>query len=195
MLKRLCTRALFALALSSSACLIVSPAFATDAAWARLARGGYTVLIQGADASGTLSPAVDDSLDCSATQTLSDRGRQLAQKLGARIAARGVRIDKVLTSSTCNARETARLSFGSVPTEIFLPLDPVPDDDSAKQSQLEKIRAVITAFKSSGNLVMLSDRANITALTGIAPRPTEAVVVSPGEDGETIHVAGRIIFD
>jgi hypothetical protein len=195
MLKRFHSRSFSVLALMLSALLIVSPALATDAAWARLARGGYTILIQGADASGTLSPTVDTSVDCSVTQTLSDRGRQLAQKLGARFAARGVRIDKVLTSSTCNARETARLSFGSIPTEIFTPLDPIPVDHAAKQSQVDQIRAMIVGFKSSGNLVMMTDRTNITALTGITPRPTEAVVVGPAEEGETIHIAGRIIFD
>lgn len=195
MLKRLHTRILVATTLVLSAFVTIPHALATDAAWARLARGGYAILIQGADASGTLSPTVDNSVDCSATQTLSDRGRQLAQRLGARFAARGVRIDKILTSSTCNARETARLSFGSIPTEIFIPLDPMPSDDAAKQSQVDQIRAVISGFKSSGNLVMMTDRANITALTGITPRPTEAVVVGPAEEGETIHIAGRIIFD
>jgi hypothetical protein len=170
------------------------PARATDAAWARVQRGGYTILIQGGDASGALSPASDTSEDCTA-RTLSDRGHQLAQKLGARFAARGVRIDKVLTSSICNARETARLSFGSSPTEIFAPLDPAADDDAARKTQLEHIRTTIISFKGSGNLVMLTDRTNIIALTGITPRPTEAIVTAPAEDGETIHVAGRIIFD
>src|SRR5262245_5204337 len=157
----------------------ISPAGATDAAWARVQRGGYTILMQGADASGTLSPTVDHSVDCSATQTLSDRGRQLAQKLGARFAARGVRIEQILTSSTCNARETARLSFGSTPAEIYPPLDPLPQEEAARQVQFDEIRATIIGFKGSGNLVMLTDRANITALTGVAPRPTEAVVVGP----------------
>jgi len=192
MLKHISLFLVFVLALASGT---PSPARATDAAWARVQRGGYTILMQGADASGTLSPSVDHSVDCSATQTLSDRGRQLAQKLGARFAARGVRIERILTSSTCNARETARLSFGSTPAEIYPPLDPLPADDAAKQVELEKIRATIIGFKGSGNLVMMTDRASITALTGVAPRPTEAVVVGPnGEDG-TIHVAGRIIFD
>ncbi|MDR6632841.1 hypothetical protein J2X72_001625 [Phyllobacterium sp. 1468] len=174
---------------------VVSHAYATDAAWARVQRGGYTILIQGADASGTLSPTIDSSADCSVTQTLSDRGRQLAQKLGARFAARGVRIDKVLTSSTCNARETARLSFGSISAEIFRPLDPRPANEAAKQIQIDQIRAAIVAFKGLGNLVMMTDRANIIALTGVTPRPTEAVVVSKAEEGEIVHIAGRIIFD
>ena len=181
-------------ALLLSAVFMIPSAFATDAAWARVQRGGYTILIQGADASGELSPTSDTSVDCT-VRTLSDRGHQLAQKLGARFAARGVRIDKVLTSSTCNARETARLSFSTAPTEVFAPLNPTPEDDAARQSQIEQIRATILAFKGSGNLVMMTDRANITALTGITPRPTEAVVTTPAEDGETIHVAGRIIFD
>lgn len=170
------------------------PAQATDAAWARVQRGGYTILIQGGDASGALSPSSDTSADCAA-RTLSDRGHQLAQKLGARFAARGVRIDKVLTSTVCNARETARLSFGSSPMEIFAPLDPMAGDDTARETQLEQIRTTIISFKGSGNLVLLTDRNNIIALTGVAPRPSEAVVAAPAEDGKTIHVAGRIIFD
>ena len=183
--------------LSSIALLLFSfvlPAQATDAAWAKVQRGGYTILIQGGDASGALSPSSDTSADCSA-RTLSDRGHQLAQKLGARFAARGVRIDKVLTSSTCNARETARLSFGSSTTEIFTPLDPAAGDDAARKTQLEHVRTTIISFKGSGNLVLLTDRTNIMALTGVTPRPTEAIVAAPAEDGETINVAGRIIFD
>ncbi|MEK1889610.1 MAG: histidine phosphatase family protein [Phyllobacterium sp.] len=195
MSKRFHPLSVHALALALSALAFLSTAEATDAAWARVQRGGYTILMQGADASGTLSPTVDHSVDCSATQTLSDRGRQLAQKLGARFAARGVRIERILTSSTCNARETARLSFGSIPAEIFKSLDPLPADDAGKGVELEKIRALILGFKGSGNLVMLTDRTNITALTGISPRPTEAVVVGPNGEGAEIHVAGRIIFD
>lgn len=174
--------------------LTILPAQATDAAWARVQRGGYTILIQGGDASGALSPSSDTSADCAA-RTLSDRGHQLAQKLGARFAARGVRIDKVLTSSVCNARETARLSFGSSPTEVFTPLDPAASDNAVRETQLEQIRTTIISFKGSGNLVLLTDRNNIIALTGVTPRPSEAVVAAPAEDGKTIHVAGRIIFD
>ncbi|MHC1548611.1 histidine phosphatase family protein [Phyllobacterium sp. K27] len=170
------------------------PAQATDAAWARVQRGGYTLLIQGGDASGALSPSSDTSADCAA-RTLSVRGHQLAQKLGARFAARRVRIDKVLTSSICNARETARLSFGSSPIEVFAPLDPAASDSAARETQLEQIRTTILSFKGSGNLVLLTDRNNIIALTGVTPRPTEAVVAAPAQDGKTIHVAGRIIFD
>ncbi|MBB3234108.1 histidine phosphatase family protein [Phyllobacterium endophyticum] len=194
MLKQFRPWLICALALLQST-FAVQHTYATDAAWARVQRGGYTILIQGADTSGALSPSIDHSIDCSATQTLSDRGRQLAQKLGARFAARGVRIEKVLTSSTCNARETARLSFSSVPAEIYKPLDPLPADDVGKQLQTEQIRAAIAGFKGLGNLVMMTDRANIMALTGVTPRPTEAVVVSKAEEGETIHIAGRIIFD
>jgi hypothetical protein len=195
MLKRLRLSAFSILTLISGVLLCIPPALATDAAWARLGRGGYTVLLQGADASGTLSPSTDNSTDCTLVRTLSDRGHQLAQKLGARFAAKAVRIDKILTSPTCNAQETARLAFSGVPVEIVSALGPLADDDAGKQSQVDQIRAVISEFKSSGNLVMMTDRANITALTGIVPRPTEAVVVSPPEAGETVHIAGRIIFD
>jgi hypothetical protein len=195
MVKRLGPRIILALALLLSLPFTVMPASATDAAWERLQRGGYVILMQGADVSGTLSPRVDNSADCSAGQTLTDRGHQLAQKAGALFAAWGGRIERVLTSAACNARETARLAFESIPAEIFQPLEALPTDDAAKQAQLDQIRATIIAFKGAGNLVMLTDKANITALTGIVPRPTEAVIVNPAPDGAAIHVAGRIIFD
>lgn len=195
MLKHLRFYVLTSLSLVLGVFLSIPTASATDAAWARLTRGGYTVLLQGADASGALSPSTDLSTDCTQARTLSDRGHQLAQKLGARFAAKAVRIDKVLTSPVCNAQETARLAFGGAPMEIIGALGPLADDDAAKRSQIDQIRAMIAEFKSSGNLVMMTDRANITALTGIVPRPTEAVVVSPPEASETVHIAGRIIFD
>ncbi|MGO4451057.1 histidine phosphatase family protein [Phyllobacterium sp. TAF24] len=195
MLKPLRLFTFLTLTLASSVSLNIPTAFATDAAWARLARGGYTVLLQGADSSGTLSPSTDNSADCTQIRTLSDRGHQLAQKLGARFAAKAVRIDKVLTSPVCNAQETARLAFGSAPVEIVSALGPLAEDETAQKSQIDQIRDLIAEFKSSGNLVMMTDRANITALTGITPRPTEAVVVAPPEAGETVHIAGRIIFD
>ncbi|MGE9126193.1 hypothetical protein ACQKHH_29065, partial [Escherichia coli] len=53
-----------ALSLVLGVFLSIPTALATDAAWARLTRGGYTVLLQGADASGSLSPSTDTSTDC-----------------------------------------------------------------------------------------------------------------------------------
>ncbi|QND53507.1 histidine phosphatase family protein [Phyllobacterium sp. 628] len=195
MLKQLRFWTFSTLTLILSVFISIPTAFATDAAWARLTRGGYTVLLQGGDSSGTLSPTTDTTVDCTQVRTLSDRGHQLAQKLGARFAAKAIRIDKVMASPVCNAQETARLAFSGVSVEIVSALGPLADDEAAKQSQIDQIRAMIAEFKSSGNLVMMTDRANITALTGIIPRPTEAVVVSSPEAGETVHIAGRIIFD
>ena len=58
-----------------------------------------------------------------------------------------------------------------VPAEVFKPLDPMANDDAAKQSQIDEIRAVIIEFKSSGNLVMMTDRANIIVSDGDYPAP------------------------
>lgn len=179
----LATAALLCLLLAS----MVPSAVATEAAWARIQSGGYTILLQAGETPGAAAQPGDD--ECSG-RVLSDRGHQLAQKLGARFAARSIRIEKLLTSSSCAARETARLSFGSVAAEVLPSLD-----TGADQQQTEALRAAINTFQGKGNLVIMTDRNHIAALTGITPRPSEAVVVAPAKDGQTINVAGRIIFD
>jgi phosphohistidine phosphatase SixA len=181
------------IALIIAACLMLSPAHATEAGWAQLREGGRVVLIRHANAPGTADPAAIGEEDCSARRNLSSRGQQQARRIGVLFAARAARTERVLSSRGCRSLETAQLAFGKSMVEAYEPLDPpsaAAEKDPAPMAQiLEEIRS----FSGNGNLVMVTDQSVIAELTGFSPREAEAVIVAPDED--RLHVTGRILFN
>lgn len=180
-------------AIAFLAFLTVFPAHATEAGWALLRNGGHVVLLRHAMAQATTEPANFDIEKCSTQRNLHDRGRQQARKIGALFAARAAPTEKVLSSRYCRALETARLAFGNASVEPFEPLDPVTEDEAARNEQIQAILTEIGGFSGSGNLVLVTHLENITALTGASAREGEAVIVRL--EGETLQVIGRIIFN
>ncbi|MCU0832122.1 MAG: histidine phosphatase family protein [Rhizobiaceae bacterium] len=171
----------------------IAPASATEAAWSKLANGGHTILLRHAIAPGTGDPAGFKLDDCSTQRNLSAEGRTQAQRIGARIAARGIRIERVLTSQWCRARDTATLAFGRTPISEEPALNSFFSDRSTEPQQTEAVRKLIVEFNGAGNQVMVTHQVNITALTGIVPREGEAVIVDANPDG-SLAVIGRIII-
>lgn len=175
----------------------IAPSAATEAAWAKLAGGGHVILMRHAIAPGTGDPANFTIGDCATQRNLSPEGRTQAQRIGARFAARGVGIEKVLTSQWCRCIDTARLAFPRM-TPVEEPvLNSFFADRSTEAAQTEALKALIRDFGANGggNAVFVTHQVNITALTGIVPRQGEAVIVRPDADGDGIVVAGRIIFN
>jgi phosphohistidine phosphatase SixA len=172
--------------------LVASPALATEAGWALLREGGHVVLIRHAMAPGTGDPANFDLERCATQRNLSDQGRQQARRMGALFAARAAPVERVLSSRWCRCLETARLAFGDDAVEPFEALDSFFGDDSTAEAQTAAVLETIRDYTGSGNLVMVTHQVNITALTGIVPRPGEAVIVAP--DGDGVRVTARIIF-
>lgn len=170
----------------------MSPAHATDAAWSRLRDGGYTILIAHAQANSRQDPSGFEIDNCATQRRLSDKGRQRAQRMGARFAARAVTITKVLSSQWCIALDTARFAFSRNQAEAFEPLN--LKAEGAEETVAAVVEAV-AAFEDYGNLVMVTHEPNIVALTGIRPRESEALIVTPREDQEGLRVVGRIITD
>lgn len=184
------TRILVALAIAA---FTLSPARATEAAWAKLGRGSYAVLMLHAIAPGTGTRTVEDANDCSARHNLSDRGEQQAFRMGARIEARAVPIERVLTSEYCESVDTARLAFRDVPIEHIAELNPLPADRDAAATQIKAVIDRINGFKGPGNLFIVTHEDVIEALTGIRPRRTEAILVEPAGDG--LRVVARLIVN
>ena len=170
---------------------------ATEAAWARLATGGYTVLMTHADAPGIGDPPFFELDDCTTQRNLSDRGRQQARRWGVRFAARAVSISRVYASNWCRTLETAENAFRDADIEATEALDLVEDDPAAHNGDALEI---ITAFRGPGNQVLLTHPENVEALTGIRPRTGEAIIVAPargGGDGESppIQVVARLLLN
>ncbi|RUW17741.1 histidine phosphatase family protein, partial [Mesorhizobium sp. M4B.F.Ca.ET.013.02.1.1] len=65
-------------------------------------------------------------------------------------------------------------------------------DPAEKAAQLEATLKEIRGYSGSDNLVLVTHLENIMALTGVAPREGEAVVVEPQGDG--LRVLGRVTF-
>lgn len=178
------TALVFALLLGAS-----TLASATEAGWALLRDGGRVVLLVHANAPGTGEPANFDIENCRTQRNLSDRGRQQARRIGALFAARAEPVEKVYASRYCRTLETARLAFGDRLLEEMPALDPSGDGTI----DTGDILALIRDYTGSGNLVLVTHREVVTALTEMTPREAEAVIVAP--NGQELTVLGRIVFN
>lgn len=171
--------------------LLAPAAHATDAGWALLRDGGRVVLMRHARTNGSGDPANFDVEKCNTQRNLSERGKQQAGQIGSLFAARAAPVERVLSSRYCRCLDTARIAFESEP-EPFAALDP-PDADPRRQAaQLAAIVAEVRDYSGSDNMVMVTHLEDIEALTGIAPREGEAVIVTAEGDG--LRVLGRIVF-
>ena len=172
---------------------LLSPTFAAatepdQAAWQAL-RDGAIVLFRHATAPGIGDPPRFRLGDCATQRNLDVAGRDEAVRIGVAVRAHRVPIGGVLSSQWCRTRETADLAFPGLAKEepIFNSFfDNVADDPR----QTAAARALLTAWKGPGTLVVVTHQVNVTALTGIYPASGEGVVLT--SDGRALRVVGRI---
>lgn len=171
--------------------LLTPAAHATEAGWALLRNGGHVVLLRHAGITGSNEPAGFDIEKCNTQRNLSERGKQQARKIGALFAARAAPIERILSSRYCRCLDTARIAFESEP-EPLAALDPPDTNPQNRAAQLAAIVAEVRNYSGSDNMVMVTHLEDIQALTGIAPREGEAVIVAAPDDH--LRVLGRIVF-
>jgi phosphohistidine phosphatase SixA len=170
--------------------LAVRVARADEAVWALLRTGGQVVLIRHA----ITTPGVGDPDgmrldDCQSQRNLTDAGRAHARRVGEAVRARGVAVDRVLSSPWCRCLETARLAFGRAETWGALGnLFGRPDN---RAEQVRQMRALVGEPRAVGNLVLVTHGSTIAALTGFNPDTAEMVVLTPQGQGR-FAVAGRL---
>ena len=162
----------------------------SDALWRLLRGGGQVVIMRHA----TTEPGVGDPPafrldDCATQRNLSEAGREDARRISAAFRARGVPIGRVLSSRWCRCLETARLAFGTV--EPWPPLDSFFDDRSREPERTQAVRRRVGERPVTGNLVLVTHRVNIFALTGLDPAPGEMIILTPRGGGD-FRVAGRL---
>jgi broad specificity phosphatase PhoE len=158
--------------------------------WSLLERGGQIVLMRHA----ITTPGVGDPPgfrldDCGTQRNLTDEGRGHARRVGEAFRARGIAVDRVLSSPWCRCVETARLAFGAA--EPWSPLSNLFGRSEAHAEQLSRLRPLLSEPRTGGNLVLVSHGSTISAATGINPDTTEMVVVTPQGTGR-FTVAGRL---
>ncbi|MDP2120791.1 MAG: histidine phosphatase family protein [Hoeflea sp.] len=183
------------LAMAIVAVTLPARSFATEAAWARLAQGGYTILLGYSRTPGDGEPLRPDLGDCENRKSLTDRGIQAARRLGMRFAARAVSINAVYSGEFCRARETAELAFGRRAVETKAYLNSIVGGADPDDIPAELITAV-EEFYGAGNQLMITHPALIRAISGTTPRIGEAVIIAPGENpGDTPRVVNRLLLD
>jgi broad specificity phosphatase PhoE len=167
----------------------VSPA----ALWSELQKGGVGILLRHAQTeAGVGDPPGFRIGDCATQRNLSDDGRRQAQRIGAALEARAVRIDRVLSSQWCRCLDTARLAFPKVPVEPHPALNSFFDDRSTESQQTREAAARIAAIRAPANVVFVTHHVNILALTGIAVGSGEAVLVR--WTGGSVQTLGRLVL-
>ncbi len=171
--------------------LMPAPATAeADAAlWAALKAGGHVAVMRHADAPGTDDPPGFRLDDCATQRNLSDSGRRQARAIGARFREHGIREAPVYSSQWCRCLETARL-LGLGEVKPFPGLNSFFRDAGPEARQTAEVKALIRELREGPSPVLVTHQVNVTALTGVYPRPGEIVVLRP--DGENLAVVGRI---
>ncbi len=177
----------------------VDAASATEAAWALISGGGYTILLTNADAPGIGDPPYFELDDCSTQRNLSDRGRQQSRRWGVKFATRSISISRLYSSRWCRALDTAANAFRSPAVEPLAALDLIQNGDGDVDAKIEGVMEVIRNFRGPGNQVMVTHDVNVEALTGVTPRTGEALIVVPkkevGEGEPPLRVINEILLN
>lgn len=189
MLRRL-TFGAVTLALALAVLGLSASARADEPLWALLKAGGQVILVRHA----ITTPGVGDPPgmrldDCASQRNLTDAGRAHARRLGDAFRARGIAVDRLLSSPWCRCLETARLAWG--PAEVWPPLGNLYGRSERQAEQVREMRALVSERRAGGALVLVSHGSTISALTGISPDPAEMVIVTP-QGGGRFAVAGRL---
>ena len=158
---------------------------ASEQAWALLKAGGHVILLRHA----ITTPGVGDPPgmrldDCSTQRNLTEEGRRHARQLGEAFRARGIVVERVLSSPWCRCVETARLAFGTA--EIWTPLSNLYGRSEDRPRQVSEMQRLVGQPRRHGNLVLVSHGSTISALTGVSLDTAEMVVVTPAGDGRFV---------
>ena len=185
--------AIFVLLLGFSATAETAAADEAAKAWDALRAGGHVALMRHADAPGGFGdPPGFRVEDCATQRNLSAKGRADAEKIGARLKREGIAFEKILSSPWCRCIDTVKLmNLGTVETEATFGNVVVLRDQ--RETLTAGGRGLIAKWMASGNLLVVTHGANISALTGVSPASGEIVVVKGGSD--RAEPVGRLLLD
>ena len=165
---------------------------ADTAIWKQLKHGGYVILMRhGAVDSMTHSTHPNaDFENCTSQNNLSPQGQQEAAAVGRAFKKKHVPVAAVLAGPYCRTQDTARIAFGRA--QVWLALDlqtDLPEEEATQR--MEEVSARIAQFKGPKNLVLVTHKSNIDALTMELIEPSTILILKPG-GAPGFTVLGRI---
>ena len=161
---------------------------ADDGLWALLKGGGQIVMFRHATAPGVFDPPGIRLDDCATQRNLDEHGREESRRIGAAFRARGIPVDRVLSSRWCRCMDTARLAFERA--EHWEPIDGARPSSDLEARRTAQVRAFVSQPFTGGNVVLVTHNFNIRALTGLSTISGEMVVLTP--TGSDFKIAGRL---
>jgi phosphohistidine phosphatase SixA len=160
-------------------------AMAGEALWEALQAGGKVVVVRHAPIErgpGQPDPRVRDP-SCQTEAKLSAQGRRDAAEFGRRFRAHQVAVSQVLHSPFCRTTETATIAFEEATPSGFLALiEEMPPAEAAAQSQ--HLQQITSAHGGPGNLVLITHRPNIAAVSFELLGYLDALVLAPDGAGD-----------
>ena len=126
--------------------------------------------------------------DCSETDALDRRGRNVARTFGRMFQRSGLHIDEILSSRVCrNIAAGKALQIGPVKEEPLL--DPLGEGESAEE-RLDRLLGLLEGLRPGETALLLTHPAIVEALTGETLAPGEGLVFRLPPFGE-VTVVGR----
>lgn len=157
--------------------------------WGKLKNGGLVVLMRHTSTVQKDNPLLRDP-SCLKERKLSEKGKKEAARIGKMFAAKGVLIDKVLTSPYCRTTDTAKIAFGKVQSAGFLAVLEALSREQA-EANTDQLTQKISSYSGNGNLVLVTHGPNINAVSFEIVEMGAFLVLQPMGDGEFEEV-GKI---
>ena len=164
---------------------------ADEMLWKKLeTESNLVVLMRHTQPAGGNPLTWDESGNCKGEAMLTASGEAHAKRIGVAFASHGVK-PRVISSPMCRCRDTARIAFGG---------DLLTDEDlrevaSAEPGRMkrfeQKAHSLISAYRGSVPIVLVSHRPNIDQLTMELVDEGDLLVGRANANGE-IDVLGKI---
>ena len=164
--------------------------YSVENVWEILKRGGHVVLMRHGTAEKVADPLAFEINDCSVQRNLSQSGRRDVEFVGRTFRAPSIPVAEVLSSRYCRTRETAKLAFGRV--TAWQPLDLLYAlSEQDRDARTEVVATRIGAYAGSDNLIMITHRPTIDALTFEIVESGGFLVLEPDDEG-SYNIVGQL---
>ena len=152
--------------------------YSSEQNWKTAQEGDKVILIRHAKAPGFGDPPGFEIQDCKTQRNLSMEGVNQSKKIGKFFRKNKIKIDQVLTSQWCRCKDTAKYAFKNYKEFSALNSTFQPPHDKNAKKQIKELKDFIKKWEGNGsNLVLVTHYVIITALTDVAPRSGEIVII------------------
>ena len=154
---------------------IIYPVYAN---WLPAKDGDKIILIRHAKAPGHGDPLGFKINDCKTQRNLNQVGIDQSKEIGKLFKNNQIKIDQVLTSQWCRCNDTAKYAFNKFKEFSALNSTFQSPYDKNAEKQIKELKDFIKKWEGDGkNLVLITHYVIISAITDIAPRSGEIVII------------------